>query len=233
MTNHQSDDAVTFAIKKSTLNAAFIVVISFASGFGSAWFIFGRSSATSPQASNQTAFEQPVDFRPDLRGRPSLGPEDAPVTIVEFTDYECPFCGRHFRETLPQLLGEYEGTIKYVVLNFPISSIHPFAQQAAEAAECAHDQGQFWEHHDVLFQNQAALDIRSLKTYAQGIGLEAEQFDTCLDSGAKADLVLADFDDGVSYGVTGTPAFFINGQILVGAYPFDQFQILIDEALRE
>ena len=118
-------------------------------------------------------------------------------------------------------------------MNFPISNIHPFAQQAAEAAECTHDQGEFWAFHDLSFQNQAALDVVSLKSYAKRLGLEAESFNTCLDSGAKADLVLADFEDGVSYGVTGTPAFFINGQILVGAYPFDQFQTLIDDALEK
>ena len=229
----KSEDTVSFAIKKSTLNAALVVVLSFAGGFGSAWFIFGRTTATPPQASSQTTFQQLRDFHPDLEGRPSLGSEDAPVTIVEFTDYECPFCGRHFRETLPQILGEYEGRISYVVMNFPISNIHPFAQQAAEAAECAHDQGEFWAYHDLLFQNQAALDVESLKTYAEGLGLEVEQFNTCLESGTKADLVLADFEDGVSYGVTGTPSFFINGQLLVGAYPFDQFQTLIDDVLEE
>ena len=229
----QNEDTVNFAIKKSTLNAALVVLVSFAGGFGSAWFIFGRTAATPPQASNQTTFQQPRDFQLELERRPSLGPEDAPVTIVEFTDYECPFCGRHFRDTPPELLSEYEGGVQYVVVNFPISSIHPFARQAAEAAECAHDQGEFWAYHDLLFQNQAALDVGSLKTYAQRLGLEAELFNTCLDSGAKADLVLADVEDGVSYGVTGTPSFFINGQLLVGAYPFDQFQILIDDALEK
>ena len=228
----QNGDTVTFAIKKSTLNAVLVVLVSFAGGFGSAWFIFGRGTP-SPQAANQSTVQQARDFQPELDGRPSLGPEEAAVTIVEYTDYECPFCGRHFRETLPQLLGEYEGTIKYVVLNFPISDIHPFAQQAAEAAECAHDQGEFWAYHDLLFQNQAALDVESLKLYAEQVGLDADEFSACLESGAKADLVLADFEDGVSYGVSGTPAFFINGQILVGAHPFDRFQALIDNALEK
>ena len=226
----QNEDTVNFAIKKSTLNAALVVVISFAGGFGSAWFIFGRGTAT-PQASNQTTFQQPRDFQPELEGRPSLGPEDAPVTIVEFTDYECPFCGRHFRETMPQLLSEYEGRIKYVVLNFPISRIHPFSQRAGEAAECAHDQGRFWEYHDTVFQNQAALDVVSLKLYAEQVGLEAEVFSSCLESGDKTQLVLDDVQDGLSYGVSGTPTFFINGQMMVGAQPFSSFQTLIDDAL--
>ena len=228
----QSEDTFTFAIKKSALNAALVVIISFGSGFGVAWFIFGSRTAA-PQVSNQSAIQVASNFELDLEGRPYRGPEDAQVTIVEFADYECPFCGSHFRETLPQLLGEYEGRIKYVVLNFPISRIHPFAQQAGEAAECAHDQGRFWEYHDMLFQNQEALDVESLKLYAAEVGLNTEAFNTCLDSGDKTQLVLDDIQDGLSYGVSGTPTFFINGQILVGAWPFDRFQTLIDAALSE
>lgn len=227
-----NNGTVSLSIRKSTLNAALIVIISFGSGFGAAWFIFGKGTAT-PQAASQTAFQVPSNVELDLEGRPYLGPEDAPVTIVEFTDYECPFCTQHFRETLPQLLSEYEGTLKYVVLNFPISRIHPFAQQAGEAAECAHDQGRFWEYHDTLFQSQGALDVQSLKSYAEDLGLDTEIFNTCLDSGAKTQLVLDDIQNGLTYGVSGTPAFFINGQILVGAWPFDRFQTLIDAALRE
>ncbi len=223
-------DTVNFAIKKSTLNAALIVFVAFAGGFGSAWFIFGR---TTPQAPNQPTSQQALDFPPELEGRPSLGPEDARVTIVEFTDYECPFCGRHFRETMPQLINEYEDTIKYVVLNFPISRIHPFAQQTGEAAECAHDQGKFWEYHDMVFQNQAALDVENLKLYAEQVGLDTVAFGTCLDSGAKTQLVLDDVQDALSYGVSGTPTFFINGQMMVGAQPFSSFQTLIDDALEK
>ena len=150
-------------------------------------------------------------------GRPFLGPEDAPITLVEFTDYECPFCGRHFRDTAPRILSQYDGRIKYVVLNFPLSTIHPGAQKAALAAECAHDQGKFWEYHDMLFRNQAALDTVA--------------FSTCLDSGAKRQQVLSDFQLGQSVGVSGTPMFFVNGQPLLGARPFSSFQRMIDAAL--
>lgn len=230
MNDQQNEDTVTFVIKKSTLNAALVVIISFASGFGSAWFIFGRGAAI-PQSVNQTAFEQPVDFQPDLEGRPYLGPKDAPVTIVEYTDYECPFCGRHFRETLPQLLSKYEDSVRYIILNFPISRIHPFAQRAAEAAECAHEQGRFWEFHDMLFQNQAALDVESLKLYAEEVGLDPQAFGACLDTGATTQLVLDDVQAGISYGVNGTPTFFINSRMMVGAQPFSSFQTLIDDAL--
>ena len=228
-----NEDRVTFTIKKTHLYIAWALVIAFGSGFGAAWVLL-PSSTGSPQVATQSTFQpeqQPPIVQVDIEGRPYLGPEDAPVTIVEFTDYECPFCGRHFRETLPQLFQEYEGTIKYVVLNFPISRIHPFAQQAGEAAECAYDQGKFWEYHDTLFQNQDALDVESLKRYAGDIGLNIDVFSACLDSGATAQRVLDDVQDGLSYGVNATPYFFINGQVLVGAQPFNSFQTLIDAAL--
>ena len=118
-----------------------------------------------------------------------------------------------------------------MIFNFPISRIHPFAHEAGEAAECARDQGKFWEYHDLLFQNQRGLDLESLKLYADNIGLDADVFSTCLDSDAKAQLVLDDVQTGQSYGVRATPTFFINGRILVGALPFSSFQTLIDAEL--
>ena len=229
----QSEDTVTFAIKKANLYVAVALFVAFGSGFGVAWTLF-HDATPSSQVSTQSPLQQaqrPSVVQIDIEGRPFIGPEDAPVTMVEFTDYECPFCGRHFRETMPELRREYEDVLKYVVLNFPISGIHRFAQQASEAAECAYDQGRFWEYHDLLFQNQGALDVESLKEHARDIDLDTDAFSTCLDSGAKAQLVLDDVQDGLSYGVSGTPTFFINGQILVGAQPFDSFQSLIDAAL--
>ena len=160
----------------------------------------------------------------DVEGRPYFGSEDAPVTIVEFVDYECPFCGRHARETLPKLRREYEGAIKYVIFNFPISRLHPFAHQAGRATACAQEQGKFWEYHGLLFQNQQALDLDSLTLYAEGMGLNTTDFSTCLDSDAKAKQVLDDVQAAQSYGVRATPTFFINGKILVGALPFSSFQ---------
>lgn len=229
--NVQNDeDKIVFAIKKSYLYVALALLIGIAGGYG----VARLSLREGTQASDQTAFREPQQASGsdiDIEGRPYLGPEDAPVTIVEFTDYECPFCARHFKETLPDLLREYEGSIRYVILNLPIASLHPFAQQAGEAAECAHDQGRFWEYHDLLFQNQGALDRLSLKTYAREIELDMEVFNTCLDSGAKTQLVLDDIQDALSYGVSATPTFFINGQPLIGAQPFDVFQAEIDAAL--
>lgn len=243
----QSDDAITFTVKKIYLYVAIAVVVGFGGGFGLARALFSSGAtdenlSTLEQTSSQqaqigaddttgSAPQQAASMQVLIEGRPFRGKADAPVTLVEFTDYQCPFCGRHFRETLPQLLDEYEDSVKFVILNFPLSSIHPFAQKASEAAECAYDQGKFWEYHDNLFENQAALDTASLKTYAEEIGLDSDVFNACLDSGTKVELVLGDFRDGQSFGVTGTPTFFINGQRVVGAQPFSAFQTLIDTAL--
>ena len=234
----QREGTFTLTMKRADLYLALALLVAFGSGFGVAWGLY-RSETTSLQAANTSAFsqgplaasQQPTDVQIDLEGRPYLGPEDAPVTIVEFIDYGCPFCGQHARETIPQLLGEYEGNIKYVIFNFPISRLHPYAQQAAEAAECVNDQGKFWEYHDILFQNQSAQGEESLRLYAEDTGLDMDVFNVCLDSGAKTQLVLDDVQDGQGYGVSATPTFFINGQILVGALPFSSFQTLIDAEL--
>jgi len=164
---------------------------------------------------------------------PSWGPEDAPVTIVEFSDFQCPFCSRFFSETYPQIKQEYEGQVHFVYRDFPLTSLHENAQKAGEAAECADDQGKFWEYHDMLFNNNSALDDASLKGYASQLGLDTSAFDQCLDSGKYTEEVQKDYQEGISYGVTGTPAFYINGVSIIGAQPYANFKAAIDAALQE
>ena len=118
-----------------------------------------------------------------------------------------------------------------MVRDFPLNSIHPFAQKAAEASECADDQGNFWEYHDLLYANQSAIDVDSLKGYAAELGLDTGTFNECLDSGEQSSEVEKDTEDGRASGVSGTPAFFINGQLVSGAQPFSVFQQIIDAAL--
>jgi protein-disulfide isomerase len=162
---------------------------------------------------------------------PAWGPTDAPVIIVEFGDYQCPYCKQFHDETLPQISETYEGQIRFVFRDFPLSGVHPWAQKAAEASECADDQERFWDYHDLLWANQSALDVDSLEAYAAQLGLDTATFDDCLDSGANAEEVQNDFEDGVSYGVAGTPTFFVNGIKVVGAQPFSVFQTMIDSLL--
>jgi protein-disulfide isomerase len=159
------------------------------------------------------------------------GSANAAVTIIEFSDYECPFCTRFYEETLPLIEQNYidTGKVKFVYRDYPLG-FHPNAQKAAEAAECAGEQGKYWEMHDKLFDG-GALDTTSLKQYAEDIGLDTASFNDCLDSGEMASEVQQDFSDGQSYGVSGTPSFFINGVLIVGAQPYDAFEQAIEQAL--
>jgi len=162
---------------------------------------------------------------------PSKGPDDAVVTLVEFSDFECPYCAR-LVPTLKQVEEAYSEEVRIVFRQFPLSSIHASAQGAAEASLCADAQGKFWEMHDAMFANQRALGIAQLKSTAAGLGLDAAAFDECLDSNTFAAQVAKDLEDGQAAGVSGTPAMFINGRFINGAAPFAQVAEVIDEEIR-
>lgn len=159
----------------------------------------------------------------------SMGPKDAKVTIIEFSDFQCPYCQKA-EETVKEVLQNYGDKIRLVYKHFPIQG-HKNAEKAAEAAECAKDQGKFWEMHDLMFENQSKLEIADLKKYALDLNLNSSEFDNCLDSGKYTGKVQNDMDVGISYGVSGTPAFFINGQFLNGAQPVEKFREIIDAEL--
>ncbi len=164
---------------------------------------------------------------------PGQGPEDAAVTIIEFSDFQCPYCARFVTETLPLILENYGDQVRFVFRDFPLTSIHPYALKAAEAAECADDQDAFWEYHDLLFANQSALDVDSLKSYAAEVGLDTNAFDECLDSDKPMEEVRSDLEDGAAAGVRGTPAFFVNGTLVSGAQPYSEFESAIEAALAD
>jgi protein-disulfide isomerase len=169
---------------------------------------------------------------------PMLGDKDAPVTIIEFSDFQCPFCKRWHDQTFAQIKANYidTGKANLVYRDYPLS-FHQNAQQSAEAAECADEQGKFWEYHEVLFAKGAGdgtgLNVADLKQYAADLKLDTKKFDSCLDSHKYATEVAKDTSDGSAAGVSGTPSFFINGQQLVGAQPYSAFQQAIDAALNE
>ena len=198
----------------------------------------GGTTVVNPTApAGQTAVVQatptpPVVVAASVDDDPAWGPEDAPVTIIEFSDFQCPFCSRFFAQTYPQIKQEYEGQVRFVYRDFPLTSLHENAQKAGEAAECADEQGKFWEYHDTLFTSQA-LDLASLKSHASQLGLDTAAFDQCLDGGKYTEEVQKDYQEGISYGVTGTPAFFINGLSIIGAQPYANFKTAIDAALQE
>ncbi len=176
---------------------------------------------------------------------PIIGDPNAPITIIEFSDFECPFCARFYVQTLPVLMSEYidEGKVRLVFRDFPIQSIHPNALPASLAAECANEQGRFKDMHDALFDNQGhwssagtTESIALFSQYADAIGLEQGQFDSCLTSGKYIDEIRGDLNDGRNYGVSGTPGFFIgNDKVgyveLRGAQPFESFKRVIDSQL--
>ncbi|HLD72564.1 MAG TPA: thioredoxin domain-containing protein [Candidatus Nanoarchaeia archaeon] len=160
------------------------------------------------------------------------GNPEAKVTIVEFSDFECPFCGKYFQETAPQIMKDYvdTGKVRYVFRDSPLD-FHQKAQKAAEAAECAGEQGKYWEMHDYLFQNQDYLAVENLKGYAKDLKLDTAKFNDCLDKGKMAEEVKKDLADAQKYGVSGTPAFFINGKLISGAQPYGTFKVEIEAAL--
>ena len=157
------------------------------------------------------------------------GSADAPVRIVEFSDFECPFC-RSAEKTVQAILTKYAGKVSLAYRDFPLSSIHPGAQGAAEASRCAADQGKYWAYHDRLLSSPS-LDVVKLKELAREVSLDQAKFDACLDSGSKRAAVDSDAQQGRLAGVSGTPAFFINGIPLVGAQPAAAFEKIILEEL--
>lgn len=163
---------------------------------------------------------------------PFIGPADAPVTIVEFSDFACGHC-RETQETLARIRDAYGDQVRVVFRDFPLEGVGSASFTAALAAECADDQGAFWAMHDLLFENQPVFDRGSLRSYATGLGLDMEQFDNCLESEEHQAEVMHDVEDGRSYGVAATPTFFVNGRRLVGTVSFSIFQRAIGETLQE
>lgn len=169
-----------------------------------------------------------------------LGDSGAPVTIIEFSDYQCPFCRVFWGETLPSLKEQYidTGKVKFVYRDFPLSA-HPMALPYAMATECADEQGGFWEMHDKIFEEQqkygdgtvTALTSEDIFEWVADLELNVEAFGACMEAGTYQEEIAKDFEDGVKTGVEGTPTFFVNGQLVRGAVPFESLQLIIDAEL--
>jgi protein-disulfide isomerase len=163
-------------------------------------------------------------------GAPFKGPAKAPVTIVEFSDFHCPFC-RRVLPTLAQLESKYGEKVKLVFRDFPIDNLHPGATKAHEAARCANEQGKFWAYHDKLFASPPKSTPEIFKELAKEVGLDVTSFETCFDGGKYQADIKKDIEEGNRVGVTGTPAFFINGRLVSGAQPLEAFSRIIDDEL--
>lgn len=262
--NHNTNEKIS--VKKSTFNRLIIgLIIGLIILVGITAFLAGSytSNLNSNQITtedlddalaklelkllqNQLPTKQPAEIvKISIDNDPIIGNPDAPITIIEFSDFQCPFCARFSIQTLPSILEEYieQGKVKLVFRDFPIQSIHPNALAASVAAECANDQNKFREMHDILFEKQnewnnlETMDVLStFNQYASDIQLNSELFDSCLINREHISEIKNDVDDGRAYGVTGTPGFFIgNDQIgyvgLEGAQPFESFKKVIDAQL--
>lgn len=216
---------------------------------GTLIFIFGSGASVRPQTA-ALAPTPSTPSAPDPSGgavgerstapvvgdAPTLGDPNALVTIVEFSDFECPFCSRFFDQTLARIKSEYvdTGEARFVYKDFPLVSIHPQAQKAAEASRCVREQlgdDGYWAMHDTLFENQQLLGVASFKQWARELGANGVQFDSCLDSSKYADAVDVDTNEGIALGVNGTPTLFINDVRVVGAVPFEQIASVIEREL--
>jgi len=227
----------TVTIKRTTLILTISLVVVFAIGLVGGIALSGYLSNTDSSPQPKTGGRIQVSLDDDA----ILGDANAKVVVVEFSDFQCPFCRRFYTQTLSQLKEEYvsTGKIKFVYRDFPLSSIHPAAEKSAEASECAEEQGKFWEYHDKIFMEQDKLGqgtieygIEELKKWASEIGLDENKFNQCLDSGKYTSLIQEDTSASSALGVQSTPTFLINGQAVVGAQPFEVFKQTIDPLLK-
>jgi protein-disulfide isomerase len=234
----------TFTFKRSHFYAV-LTVLAFAAGILLGYVVWGMDSTGATALSAQTAgqasgpvVEAPVTQQPQYRRYDiptdnfyALGPADAPITIVEFSDYECPFCRRWHAEVYKPLLAAYPGKIRLVYRNLPLTSIHPDALGAAEAAMCAGEQDVYWKYHDKLFSSES-LGNNTYVQYAQDLGLNMAVFEACISDHKYQKVIQTDSDFAINLGIRSTPTFFINGLALVGAQPLDVFKQVIDKELK-
>lgn len=224
-----------------TLTAIFVllfIISIFTGGFtGGAREITGNvikepTQAAQPRQAAPSPSAPSIDMENLIDDDTIKGDKNAPVTIVEWSDFECPFCTRFYEQTLGQIEEEYikRGKVKFVYRDFPLS-FHRNAQKAAEATECADEQGKFWEMHNLLFERGVDGGVASFKQFATNLGLNTNEFNTCLDSGKYESEVQKDMQDGIATGITGTPGFIINGQLVSGAQPFSAFKQVIEAEL--
>lgn len=253
----KSESIVTF--KRSQLYTillimyAVLIPIALVAGLGAGYLIWGSESATTgtraaqPQPTSeapQSAAAQAESNQPETPGEitrydvpidddPILGPQDAAITIIEFSDYECPYCRRWHQEVLPLLIEEYPDEVRYVYRDFPLTSIHSNAIPAAIAANCAGEQEAeaYWDYNQLLFSMDLGLGPEAYMGYAEELDLDTDAFTECLESDRHEEEVMADFEYASQLGIRSTPTFFINGIALVGAQPYEVFKQVIDQEL--
>ncbi len=236
------DELITFTLRRPTLWISIFIPLAFAFGLGIGYLAWGRgmagqSAQQAAQPKAQAGAEQEAQTTPQRydipigENDPSRGPTDAAVTIIEFSDYECPYCQRFHQQVVSQIWEEYEGQIRYVFKDFPLTNVHPNSLPAASAALCANEQDAFWEYHEMLFSMKEGLSDEAYLTYAEDLGLDLDAFSQCVEENRYEEDVLSDLQMAAELGVNSTPTFLINGLPVIGAQPFEVFSQVIDQEL--
>jgi protein-disulfide isomerase len=207
-----------------------LIPVAFFLGLGGGYLLWGSSQPSVAAGSNTADTNVPRKVTVSTDNQPFLGPSNAPVTIVEFSDYQCPYCQVWEQQVYQQLMTSYPNKIRFVYRDLPLP-MHPEAIPAAEAADCAGEQGAYWKYHDALFAQQYGLSRSAYDHYAADLGLDSKAFATCLDSQRYLSKVQANASDAATAGLNSTPSFVINGRVLIGALPLSDFKAVIDEEL--
>ena len=216
--------------RRSPLTLVVFLVLGFAAGLAVGYFSWG--SAPVKATANESTANTQADKRYDvpIGTAPIWGPQTAPVTIIEFSDYECPYCKKWATEIWPQIKQAYPEEIRLVYKDFPLSQSHPNASPAASAARCAGDQDKYWLFHDRLFAS-SGLSAQLYESIAASLGMDVTQWQDCVNANKYNDEIVADYTYGAQLGITGTPTFFVNGLPMIGAQPFSAFKQVIDQEL--
>ncbi len=223
--------------QKSNSLLVLLLPLVFLAGLGLGYLLWGKSSSNGPSPAaavtlaTSTPTGQTKRYTIPTAGSPSMGPANAPITIVEFSDYQCPYCRKWHEEVFHRLMQDYQGKVRFVYRDFPLTGLHPEAEGAAEAAYCAGDQGNYWQYHDLLFSGQAELGMSGFDQYARSLNLDLTKFDDCMNTHRYQATVQANYNFAANLGIQSTPTFFINGLAIVGAQSYDVFKQVIDMEL--
>ncbi|HJU87114.1 MAG TPA: DsbA family protein [Gemmatimonadota bacterium] len=226
------DDPALNGDRKKRGGAAILVLAGALAGLAVGWLAF-RESEGAPGSRPPVASGIDIVEGVDVSRDPVLGPADAPVTIVEFSDFECPFCSRFASETAPALRRQYGDRIRWIFVNYPLQSIHPNAYEAALAAECATEQDRFWPYYDALFSGRHELSGSGYAAAANEVGIDEERFDACYRNADHAEEVALDIKEGEKFYILGTPTFYVNGRRMEGAQRPEAFAAVIDSILSQ
>jgi protein-disulfide isomerase len=217
-------------LKQRMLVLQIALPIVFLLGLGSGWLAWGRTAPATPTS----VVNIPADVRRydiPVGDSPAMGAANAAITIVEFSDFQCPFCKQWYDDVLSRLMTDYKDQVRFVYRDFPLTTIHPQAQPAAEAAHCAGEQEAYWQFHNALFSNKYGLTEQAFQQYATELGLNMEAFNTCVSERRYKQTVTDNANFALTVDVQSTPTFFINGLMVVGAQPYDVFKQVIDKEL--